>query len=110
MERHFTEKEFVVLLGNDCRLRHYHNRMKQEVIEFMVQLEIQFKGDWKPIIRYDTAHGFAHRDAYHPDGRVEKTPLPMGDYNSILTFAEFDLRTNWELYRERFLREAESNG
>jgi len=110
VERHFTEKEFVVLLGNDCRLRHYHNRMKQEVIEFMVQLEIQFKGDWKPIIRYDTAHGFAHRDAYHPDGRVEKTPLAMGDYNSILTFAEFDLRTNWELYRERFLREAESNG
>lgn len=73
--------------------------------EFMVQLEINLKEKWKPVIRYDTVHGFAHRDILKADGRTEKTPLPIGDFNSALTFAEMDLRANWELYRERFLKE-----
>jgi hypothetical protein len=109
VESHLKEKEFVVVLGNDSRIRHYHNRIRKEILEFRVQLEIQVKGGWKPIVRYDTAHGFAHRDTYHADGRVGKTPLPFGDCNSLLTFAEDDLHTNWELYRERFLKEADSN-
>jgi hypothetical protein len=75
----------------------------------MVQLEINVKEEWKPVVRYDTAHDFAHRDTFHGDGGMEKTPLPIADYNSILTFAEMDLRTNWELYRERFLREVYEN-
>lgn len=104
MER-IKEKEFVVLLGHDSRIRHFHSRTKQQVIEFTVQLEINLRGEWKPVIRYDTAHGFAHRDFFHAGGRAEKTPLPIGDYNSALTFAEMDLRANWELYRERFLKE-----
>ena len=75
------------------------------MIEFMVQLEVNLRGKWKPVIRYDTAHGFTHRDIFHADGRTEKTPFPVSDYNTALTFAELDLRTNWELHRERFLRE-----
>ena len=75
------------------------------MIDFVVQLEVNLRGEWKPAVRYDTAHGFAHRDIFHADGRTEKVPLSVSDYNSALTFAESDLRTNWELYRERFLRE-----
>jgi len=105
----FREKEFIVLLSNNCRMRHYHSRIKQQVIEFMVQLEVHVKGKWKPVVRYDTAHGFAHRDIFHGNGNLEKTPLSFGDYNSALTFAEFDIRSNWELYRERFLKEEYHN-
>ena len=50
-------------------------------------------------------HGFAHRDIIHPDGDVEKIPLAMGDYNAALTFAELDIRSNWKIYRERFIEE-----
>ena len=103
------DREFVVLLGNDSRIRHYHSRTKRQVIEFRVQLEVNLRGKWKPVIRYDTAHGFAHRDIFHVDGRTEKTPFPVSDYNTALTFAELDLRTNWELYRERFLKEGVLN-
>ena len=99
------EKEFFVLLGYESRIRHYHVRIKQQVIEFVVQLEVNLRGKWKPVVRYDTAHGFAHRDIYSPDGRSEKVPLSVGDYSSALTFAELDIRANWELYRERFLKE-----
>jgi hypothetical protein len=75
----------------------------------MVQLEVNVKGKWRPIVRYDTAHGFAHRDIFRYDGGMEKIPLFVGDYNSTLTFAEMDLRTNWEIYRERFLKEVRGN-
>jgi len=109
VEHDLKEKEFIILLGEDCRIRHYHGRMKQQVVEFMVQFEIHVKGEWKPVIRYDTAHGFAHRDTYSGHGSIEKAPLSVGDFNSTLTFAEFDIRSNWELYRERFLREVFEN-
>lgn len=105
MDRNLKEKEFVLLLSHDSRVRHYHSRLKEQVVEFMVQLEINVKGEWRPVVRYDTAHGFAHRDVFHGDGRVEKVPLPIGEYNSTLTFAELDIRSNWELYRERFVQE-----
>jgi len=39
-------------------------------------------------------------------GEIAKTPLFAEDYNDALTFAESDLKTNWEIYKERFLKEA----
>ena len=109
MDRDLKEREYVILLGNDCRIRHHHSRLKQQILEFMVQLEVYVRGEWRPVVRYDTAHDFAHRDIFHNDGRVDKTPLFIGDYNSTLTFAELDLHSNWELYRERFIREGYSD-
>ena len=50
----------MVVLGNDSRIRHFHARIGQQVLEFVVQLEILTEGRWKPVVRYDTAHGFAH--------------------------------------------------
>ena len=54
---------------------------------------------------YDTAHGFVHRDLLDIKGRVVKTPLFNQDYNDALTFAESDLKSNWEYYKKRFLEE-----
>ena len=71
----------------------------------MVQLEVYYRGRWYPVVRYDTAHGIAHRDYLRPDGNAEKTPLFTLDYNEALTFAEKDLDINWESYCQRFLKE-----
>jgi hypothetical protein len=109
MDQDVKERDFVILLSHESRIRHYHSRLKQQVVEFMVQLEVNIKGEWKPVVRYDTAHGFAHRDIFHGDGRVEKVPLSIGDYNSTLAFAELDVRSNWELYRQRFLQEVKNH-
>ena len=43
-------------------------------------------------------------------GEIAKTPLFAKDYNDALTFAESDLKTNWEIYKERFLKEAKNYG
>jgi len=36
-------------------------------------------------------------------GQKHKTPLFTTDKNDALTFAENDIRDNWEVYRQRFI-------
>jgi hypothetical protein len=99
--------EYVAPLGVNGRRRVRHERTESKVVRFTVQYEILVKGQWYPVVRYDTAHGFAHRDLIHADGRKEKMNLLSNDLNICLTFAENDLRANWASYRRRFLMEME---
>ena len=102
-------RTFVYNVSADCRWRHLHRRAGKTIVSFVVQLEVRHphRGTWLPVVRYDTAHGFAHRDRLHPDGSVEKTPLPIEDYRQALNYAEADLKDQWEVYRDRFLEELE---
>lgn len=75
----------------------------------MVQLEFKVKDKWYPVVRYDTAHNFTHQDIYHKDGGVDKIPLGIGDYNIAMTFAEEELKKNWQMYIQRFLKEVDSD-
>ena len=101
--------EFAVRLNANCRRRHRHTHFKGRVISFSIQLEIWVNGKWCPVIRYDTTHGFAHRDFIHPNGRSEKTPIFAQNYNDALTFSEADIKDNWEFYKERFLKEVNND-
>jgi len=104
------EKRYITYLGVDCRRRHYHQRIGKWVIEFSTQLEILHEHQWRPILRYDTAHGFAHKDHISFAGEVKKTALDdIQNFNEALTFAENDIKSNWELYREHFLKEADND-
>ncbi len=100
--------EFIKWITYKARIRHYHLQFKNKVIEFMIQLETMIKDKWYPVIRYDTKHGFAHKDIIHFDGRKEKYNLGMSNYNIGITFAEQDLKSNWEKYIEEFLKEVEN--
>ena len=70
---------------------------------FRVQYETKAKHKWYPVVRYDTTHGFAHRDLMNIKGEVKKAPLFNQDYNDTLTFAENDLKSNWIYYKRGFL-------
>ncbi len=98
-------RNFVMPYGPDCRKRHEHHRVKNEVVKFVVQLEVLIKAHWYPVLRYDTAHGFAHCDILHHSGKVEKISMPMLDYKEALTYADDDLSQNWQTYRERYMKE-----
>lgn len=74
------------------------------VLKFMAQLECLLNNYWTPVIRYDTAHGFAHCDRLHPYEQALKTTMGTQDYNEALTFAINDLSENWENYRGRYER------
>ena len=69
----------------------------------MVQLEVFVEGEWKPVIRFDSSHEFAHVDLFTLDGKREKIALDLS-FGSALTLADRDINENWEEYVEKFLR------
>ena len=97
--------EYVTPLDFNGRRRTRHIRVGNNVIEFVVQYEINIKNRWYPVVRYYTGHGFAHKDKLSYKGDVEKEILPFDDFNLALTFAEKDLKDNWQKYKERYLKE-----
>jgi len=100
-----TESEYIIRISPVDRYRHAHVKERGKIVFFRVQYEVKISGVWYPVARYDTAHGFAHRDLLARNGTVRKTPLFNQDYNDALTFAENDLKSNWRYYKKRFLEE-----
>jgi len=86
------------------RYRHYHARFRRDVLSFTVQYETKLEDKWFPVERYDTRHGFAHRDILDKEGKKQKTPIFTKNYNEALTFAEYDIKSNWKFYKQQFLR------
>jgi len=74
------------------------------VTRFIVQLEVLVESKWRPVVRYDTSHRFAHRDLYRKHGRPVKSDLKMS-FEEALTYALDDLRENWEIHKSEFLGE-----
>ena len=94
--------EFRRLFDDQNAARVDFETERNRVLGFMVQLECLFGEEWHPVVRYDTAHGFAHRDILRPSGETEKSATPVRDYNEALTFAIQDLGANWGNYRQRY--------
>jgi hypothetical protein len=97
--------EYVIRIGFSDRYRHLHVKERGKIVFFRIQYETRVDDLWYPVVRYDTGHGFAHRDLIDRKGNTQKTPLFNQDYNDALTFAENDLKANWESYRRQFLEE-----
>ena len=72
------------------------------VLKFSIQLECLIDAQWSPVVRYDTAHGFAHCDRLHPYEPALKTRMPPQNYNHALQIAMDDLTRNWHVYRRRY--------
>jgi hypothetical protein len=87
------------------RLRVTARKDKGEILEFVVQYEALISMDWRPVVRYDTAHGFAHKDIIGADGKVVKQPLFFETYNIAFTYATLDLKMNWRQYKESLEKE-----
>jgi hypothetical protein len=100
-------RDFAAAL-DDHRLEWIRYRFTTEagrVITFTVQYETTIGDERIPVVRYDNAHGFAHRDELDRRGRVvrkERLPeyLTAGD---VLQIGKRDIQEHWPRYRERFL-------
>lgn len=71
------EKTYTRDFGEGVRKRHHHKTEKGKVIYFAVQLEIEINGKWKPVIRYDCSHDFAHIDKYNIKGNKIKEEMNL---------------------------------
>lgn len=101
-----ADKEFIKYLdkeGNE-RLRLKIKTEKGEVIDIVVQYESIIDKKWTPILQYDCAHGFFHRDVLTPQGEKEKQPIAIENFNDALLYAEQDLKDRWKYYKQRFIK------
>jgi hypothetical protein len=94
----------MVPLDLNTRMRAWHQVERGRMRAFTIQLEVLFESQWMSVVRYDTAHNFAHRDLYTKEGRQFKTPLEM-NFSQARTFAQRDILMNWQEYRRIFLQE-----
>ncbi len=97
------KKAYVFMLTETDRKRHEHTSDKGRIIKFVVQYETKVQDRWVPVIRYDTAHGFAHKDILNPDGTCEKILLGNISYNELLTLVDKDINENWQRYKNRYM-------
>ena len=95
---------YCYLLTLHDRKRHEHTTVQGKVVRFMVQYETFVEGEWRPVVRYDNAHGFPHVDRILPDGGVKKIPLLATDLAEALTVADQDVEENWERYKAEYLK------
>jgi hypothetical protein len=92
------------MLSDEDRKRHEHLTENGKIMGFVVQYETLLNDKWMPVVRYDTAHGYAHKDLINPDGRKEKILIGVSELTEALTFADKDIIENWARYKDRFMR------
>lgn len=100
------EIEFLSILdkfGHD-RLRVCLKVDKGVLIDVVFQYEALIQDRWVPIVRYDCAHGFFHRDILMPNGDKEKQEIAIDNLKSASNYAEQDLKDRWEWYKERYIK------
>lgn len=102
--------EFIYSLSEELedRLRVSALRQKNKIVRFVVQYEVLIGERWRPVVRYDTSHGFAHKDIIHFKGEEDKQPLYFQNFKMAFTFAIQDLKTSWKWYRMAYEREMEN--
>jgi hypothetical protein len=98
------EKTFIRWLGAEDRSRQFVVLDEGRIIRFVVQYETLIAGEWRPVVRYDTAHGFAHKDVLSPSGVIERKIAVSYAYNEAFTNAEIDIKLNWCRYKEEYLQ------
>ena len=96
------ETAFEAMLDAGVAVRVRFAREHGQIVSFIVQLECSIDERWYPVIRYDTAHGFAHCDVLRPDGIQDKRPMYVSDFNEALTYAQDDIKINFHRYCARF--------
>ena len=85
------KKTYIFMLSDKDRKRHEHITERGKVSEFIVQYETLVENKWVPIVRYDTTHGYVHKDLMNPDGSAEKILLGAVGLNDALTLADVDI-------------------
>jgi hypothetical protein len=74
------------------------------VVAFTAQYETIVDGKVYPVIRYDSAHGYPHRDTLDAEGQVVEKFWSSGWGNQeALDHAIADLKANYPAYRAAFI-------
>jgi hypothetical protein len=105
VERERFDIEFFRQLSTGDVIRVRLDVDRGQVTDFTLQLETFVDERWRPVVRYDSAHGQPHRDLLDWEGRViDKFWLaPTMTNKQAVRYAEQDLSDNGSAYRQVFL-------
>ena len=68
--------------------------MVRVIYEYQGKLEVEVEdGIWKPVIRYDCVHDFAHCDRYNLKGDHDREEIPLS-YTDSMDLADKDINGN----------------
>jgi hypothetical protein len=100
--RIIREREWIKYLPDDFTIYFYLKTLLGQIVSFSVVL---IKDD-RCIARYDTAHGFAHRDIM---GRKSAAPIAKQRYDAwslkeVFSHADQDFSENYARYYEEYQR------
>ena len=106
-----NEKEFYIYLGTRFkdRIRLQFKKEKGQILDLVIQYETIINKKWLPIVRYDCAHGFFHRDILYPYGDTEKKVIDIPNLKYEFLFAKQDLEDKWEWYKEQYLKKMKND-
>ena len=94
-----------MLFRSGAMVRVRYSKDRGRILWFAVQLEAFLNADWRAISRYDTSHGFIHRDDIKPGGeQIKSLPMSFPNNEEALSFAISDFRMNYTLYIERYIK------
>jgi hypothetical protein len=96
-----NERNFLLNLPLDKEsrliLRHLFRVSKKSIVGFVMQVEIRRvteTEEWRPVIRYDCAHGFIHRDMIGSNGIKTKRKLSTQNVKDAISLASDEIRSN----------------
>lgn len=93
------EKDWIVWLDRACRLEVERHSRGGRVTGFRIVLLADIDGEMHCVTRYDTSHGFAHRDILAFGGRlVAKELVEEQDFALAFEQAYLDIVHNYERY------------
>ena len=96
--------KYTSRLSEEDRLDIEFDTEKNKVVHFIVQYSSITPKGWRTIIRYDTAHGAAHKDVYCYSKKKKVRQEILGkDFNAVFTQAQEDIKKNWEKIKENYL-------
>jgi len=101
-----NERTFFKHLDNKGheRMRMRISVEKGKVVDIVVQYETFINSKWTPVIRYDCAHGFFHRDVLSHKGETEKQTISIENLEHALQYAEQDIKDRWKFYKHRYTK------
>ena len=96
-----------VLLRNIFRLR--GNIIKSFVVQSEIKITEDGKQEWKPIVRYDCAHGFIHRDLINREGRKTKEKLAAQNLKGAIKTAIEEMKNSLRIWLVKLGYESEAS-
>ena len=99
------ERYYVVVFKDGIEAHVFFETSQGILVRYVVKLVIKQGDIYHEVIRFDSAHDCPHKDIIGINGKVKrKVWFEMLDNKQGLDLAIKDLKDNYELYIERYLK------